>query len=64
MTGLRPSTTGVYSNAPMWREAVPGAVVIPDYFRRHGYRVVGGGKIFHTGRRHHPHDVCHVGNTS
>ncbi len=34
-----------------WREESPvlkDAVVLPQHFRHHGYRAVGGGKIFHT----------------
>ena len=49
MTGLRPSTTGVYDNNQPFREAVPDAVTLAQHFRGHDYRVVGGGKIFHGG---------------
>ncbi len=47
MTGLRPSSTGVYYNADAWRPVLPQAVTIPQHFRQHGYRAVGSGKIFH-----------------
>jgi len=47
MTGLRPSTTGVYFNNDMWRDGAPDAVTLPQHFMRHGYEVLGGGKIFH-----------------
>ena len=47
MTGLRPSTSGVYNNGHWWRPALPDVVTLPEYFARHGYRVEGGGKIFH-----------------
>jgi len=47
MTGLRPSTTGVYNNGQWWRPALPNAVTMPECFRKSGYRAEGGGKIFH-----------------
>ncbi|MEE2706642.1 MAG: sulfatase [Planctomycetota bacterium] len=49
MTGLWPSTTGIYGNAQWFRPLLPDAVTIPQHFRTHGYRVVGGGKVFHSG---------------
>ncbi|NUM52611.1 MAG: sulfatase [Candidatus Hydrogenedentes bacterium] len=49
MTGLRPSTTGVYYNSQPWRPAVPDAVTLQQHFRANGYRVFGGGKISHGG---------------
>lgn len=47
MTGLRPSTTGVYENDDTWRDGAPDAVTLPEYFMQHGYRAIGTGKIFH-----------------
>ncbi len=47
MSGLRPSTSGCYGNGDYWRDAMPDAVTIPQYFIRNGYKVLGGGKIFH-----------------
>ncbi|MCC6389245.1 MAG: sulfatase [Bryobacterales bacterium] len=49
MTGLRPSTTGVYdNNQPFRRSPVSrDAVTLAQYFRAHGYRAMGSGKIFH-----------------
>jgi arylsulfatase A-like enzyme len=49
LTGRRPSTTGVYTNdQPMRRsEALRDAVTLPQQFMAAGYRVMGGGKIFH-----------------
>ena len=47
MTGLRPSTSGVYGNTDLWRKAVPDAVTLPQHFMLHGYEVLGGGKTFH-----------------
>jgi arylsulfatase A-like enzyme len=47
MTGLRPSTTGIYNNGQWWRPALPGVLTMPECFRRNGYHAEGGGKIFH-----------------
>ncbi len=47
LTGIRPSTSGVYHNSQPWRPVLKDAVTLPQHFMAHGYRVVGGGKIFH-----------------
>lgn len=47
MTGLLPSTTGVYANGQWWRPVLPDAVTLPAYFKQHGYHVAGAGKLFH-----------------
>jgi arylsulfatase A-like enzyme len=47
MTGLRPSTTGVYQNNDVWRDGARDAVTLPQHFMRNGYAVLGGGKIYH-----------------
>lgn len=49
MSGLRPSTSGVYVNAIDWRPHVREALTMPTHFRKHGYWVAGGGKIYHGG---------------
>jgi len=51
LTGLRPSTTGVYGLAPWFRD-VPqlcDIVTLPQYLRQHGYRAYSTGKIYHGG---------------
>jgi choline-sulfatase len=50
LTGLRPSTTGIYGNAPDWRTAdvFRSVPTLPRYFRDRGYRTLGAGKIFHA----------------
>lgn len=56
MTGVHPVRSGIYVNlfgghGPRWRDESPvlkDAVVLSQHFRNHGYRAVGGGKIFHT----------------
>ncbi|MEX0938867.1 MAG: sulfatase [Pirellulales bacterium] len=49
MTGMRPSTSGVYTNSQSWRASpvLSDAVTLSQYFRAHGYRAIGGGKIYH-----------------
>jgi choline-sulfatase len=51
MTGILPSTSGVYHNPQPWRKspALSNAVTIPQHFMAHGYSAVGGGKIYHGG---------------
>jgi len=51
MTGILPSTSGVYHNPDPWRQSpvLKNAVTIPQHFMAHGYRAVGGGKIYHGG---------------
>ena len=47
MTGLRPTTTGVYGNASDWRKATPDRKTIMQQFQDAGYTVRGAGKLFH-----------------
>jgi arylsulfatase A-like enzyme len=47
MTGIRPSTSGVYHNQDPWRQAMPDAVTLPQHFMAHGYTALGSGKIYH-----------------
>lgn len=50
LTGLRPSTTGIYANQDNWLEnpRTRDAVTLPDSFRKAGYVTKGGGKIYHA----------------
>ena len=49
MTGLRPSTTGIYGNLAWFRDLpkYKDWETIPQYFRKHGYLAFGGGKLYH-----------------
>lgn len=49
MTGLRSQTIGIYDLATNFRQGVPDAVTVAQYFRRHGYRAEALGKIMHVG---------------
>lgn len=52
MTGLRPSTTGIYGMIPddgirSDNSATKGITFLPEYFRDNGYHTMGIGKLFH-----------------
>lgn len=47
LTGLRPTTSGVYGNKSDWRKALPDRETIMQRFRDADYEVCGAGKIFH-----------------
>jgi len=49
MTGIRPSTSGVYHNPHPWRKSpvLSDILTIPQYFRKHGYVAKGSGKVYH-----------------
>lgn len=49
MSGMRPSTTGVYSNNNDWRTVVSEELPLTSAFRKAGYYVAGSGKIYHGG---------------
>lgn len=46
LTGLRPDTIRVYDDRVHFRRALPGAVTIPQHFRRHGYVTTAFGSVF------------------
>lgn len=56
MSGLRPSTSGIYNNDQYLRTSHPDIVTMPQYFRRNGYHVAGAGKVFHHVAGHNPPD--------
>ena len=47
LTGLRPSTSGVYGNRSDWRRALPDRKTLMQRFMDAEYTVRGAGKIFH-----------------
>jgi arylsulfatase A-like enzyme len=47
MSGMRPSTTGVYENQNDWRTVIPESKTLTAPFRKAGYYVCGAGKIYH-----------------
>ena len=49
MTGLRPTTTGVYGLAPWFRKvpSLKNLVTLPKHFKANGYKTMSAGKIYH-----------------
>jgi len=47
LTGVRPSTSGVYQNFQPWRPVLKDAITLPQHFMANGYLATGSGKIFH-----------------
>jgi arylsulfatase A-like enzyme len=56
LTGLRPSTTGIYNNDQYLRPHHPDVVTLPVHFQRNGYHVAGAGKVFHHTAGNNPPD--------
>lgn len=48
LSGRRPETTGIYVLSTPARTALPDAVMLPQFFREHGYFTGGAGKVFHN----------------
>ena len=48
MTGIHCYNSGMYSNYQVWREVLPDALTLPQYFSANGYWAAGAGKIFHN----------------
>lgn len=54
LSGLRPSTTGIYALDPSMRTALANYpdlrdhLTLPGYFTQQGYRTITMGKVFHT----------------
>jgi arylsulfatase A-like enzyme len=51
MSGLLPSTSGVYDNSTDWRQLIPENLPLTTQFRKGGYWVAGAGKIYHDSYR-------------
>jgi arylsulfatase A-like enzyme len=59
MTGLRPSTTGIYGMIPDEKirsenPATKEIIFLPEYFKNNGYYTMGVGKLFHD---HAPNNI-------
>ncbi|HEX8040439.1 MAG TPA: sulfatase-like hydrolase/transferase, partial [Chryseosolibacter sp.] len=46
LSGLRPDTTGVFELKTVFRDHIPTAVTLPEFFKGHGYFSARVGKIF------------------
>jgi len=53
LTGARSTTLGIYDLGTHFRRAIPNAVTLLQYFKAHGWRTEGTGKIFHIGHGNH-----------
>ena len=49
LSGLRPTTLGIYDLATHLRDANPDLITMPQWFKQQGYRTESLGKIFHVG---------------
>lgn len=49
LTGISAATSGMYVNDQKFRKVMPDVVTLPQFFTANGWRVAGGGKIFHHG---------------
>jgi len=47
MTGILPSTSGVYKNPDPWRTLMPDVITLNQHFRANGYKAMSRGKIYH-----------------
>lgn len=51
LTGLRPSTLGIWDLPTHFREHFPDIVTLPQHFKNNGYHAENIGKIFHNWRQ-------------
>ncbi|RYD41465.1 MAG: iduronate-2-sulfatase, partial [Verrucomicrobiaceae bacterium] len=49
LLGSRSTSIGIYDLSQNFRQAVPDAVTMPQYFMKNGYKAEAVGKILHTG---------------
>src|SRR5690606_23410426 len=49
MLGSRSTSTGLYNFGMEFREVIPDALTLPQFFMRHGYHTEAMGKVFHVG---------------
>lgn len=47
MTGLHPSSSGVYGNYCWWKPHLGDTPTLPEVARANGYQAVGAGKVYH-----------------
>ena len=46
-SGRAPNKSGLYDNRQQMREVMPDDIILPQYFRNHGYHAAGSGKLLH-----------------
>jgi len=59
MSGMRPSTTGIYHNHQPWMPHIARGLTLNDYIRTVGYKSFGAGKIYHY-RNYRPEEFDQV----
>lgn len=47
LSGLRPNSTGIFTNNTMIKEARPDVATLPKHFKNNGYHTLSLGKIYH-----------------
>ncbi|QXD33762.1 sulfatase [Candidatus Pelagisphaera phototrophica] len=58
LSGVRPSTSGVYGNNSDWKRALSDVTILPQHFKNHGYQTYASGKIFHHhGTEYHKYEA-------
>ncbi len=59
LTGLRPSSTGIYGLSPWIRDvdSLQDITTLPQFFSQNGYKTYSTGKIFHGGYGRRPSDT-------
>ncbi len=53
LTGLRPQVLRIYDLGTNFRQSVPDVETLPQWFKEHGYKAEGMGKIYHVGHGNH-----------
>jgi arylsulfatase A-like enzyme len=53
MSGMRPSTTGVYDNGDDWRKAIAPELTLNMHMKASGYETLASGKIYHESYSQH-----------
>ncbi|MEO5915246.1 MAG: sulfatase [Luteolibacter sp.] len=53
MSGMKPSTTGVYDNDDDWRKVIAPELTLNMHLRANGYEAIGSGKIYHEAYDRH-----------
>jgi len=46
LTGRRPDTTRVIDLIHYWRQVAGNFTTLPEYFKQHGYKTAGIGKVY------------------
>jgi len=49
LTGRRPDTTHVHDLIHYWRQVAGNFTTLPEYFKQHGYKTAGIGKVYILG---------------